>query len=77
MILSLDPAEDFELNTNLITEYRLVFQNARKETIGTCDYFDALDILAPYTIASQNGSILLSPLTSDEMQQLIAQTIFE
>lgn len=76
-ILSLDPAADFELNTDIIHQWKIVFQTSQLEVVGDTDYQRALSELQPFVLDQQNGSLLLRALTDDELLDLHAQTIFD
>lgn len=75
-ILSLSPAEDFELNTDIIHTWKLVFQASDGRIIGDADYYLALQELKNFIQDQQNGSLLLHPLTDDELEDVFAKTIF-
>ncbi len=76
-ILSLSPAEDFELNTDIIHQWKIVFQNSQNEILGDADYELTIKELRPFILDQQNGSLLIRALNDDELSDLHAQTIFE
>lgn len=76
-ILSLDPAEDFELNTDIIMSWKLVFQKPNGEVISDLPYDVALQALKNHTLDQQNGSVLIRALTAEETQEIIAKAIFD
>lgn len=77
IILSFSPAEDFELNTDIIHQWKVVFQTSQGEVLGDANYEQVLNELKPYILDQQNGSLLIRALTDDEISDLHAQTIFE
>ncbi len=76
-ILSLDPGADFELNTDIIQQWKIVFQNSEGEVLGDADYTQTLRELREYIVDQQNGSVLVRALSDDELYELHAKTIFE
>lgn len=76
-ILSLSPGEDFELNTDIIQKWKIVFQNSENEILGDADYFQTINALAKHVLDQQNGSLLINRLTDDELYELFAQVIFD
>ena len=77
VILSLNPGEDFELNTDIIQQWKMVFQNSVGEVIGDADYHLAIKELQDFILDQQNGSLLIRALTDDELADVYAQTFFE
>ncbi len=71
-IFSMTPAEDFEINTNVIQGWRLVFVDG-EEILGDLDYFVALARLKRNTLDEQNGSMLIKALSRQELQQTLNQ----
>lgn len=69
-ILSQSPAEDFEINTNVIQGWKIIFVDA-EQTIGELDYEDALKKLQPYQLDQQNGSLLIKALSRAEVDKLL------
>lgn len=76
-ILSLQPGEDFELNTDIIHEWKLVFQDSNNQILGDADYSQALRELAPFVLDQQNGSLLITSLSDEQLEELYTKTIFE
>lgn len=76
-ILSLSPAEDFELNTDIIHRWKLIFQASDGRVFGDADYNAAIKELHLYIIDQQNGSLLIQCLTDNEIEDLYTQTIFD
>lgn len=76
-ILSLSPAEDFELNTDIIHQWKIVFQNSQGEVLGDASYEFTIKELQSFILDQQNGSLLIRALSDDELSDLHAQTIFE
>ncbi len=70
-IISLNPAEDFELNTDIINSWKLIFQNAEDEILGDIPYAELLPKLQPYILDQQNGSVLVQALSVDELLDLV------
>ncbi len=70
-ILSLDPAEDFELNTDIIQAWQIVFESSAGDVLGEADYFRTLEILQPYILDQQNGSLLIRGLSVSEIEQIL------
>lgn len=77
LILSLSPAEDFELNTDIIHDWKIVFQTTDHEILGDADYTRALRELKNYVLDQQNGSLLVQALTDDELHEIFVQSIFD
>jgi len=71
-ILSTNPSEDFELNTDIIHNWKIVFQNSDDEVIGDADYFQALKALQPYTLDQQSGSLLIDKLGDEKLNKIFA-----
>lgn len=76
-ILSLSPAEDFELNTDIIHQWKLIFQANDGQILGDANYATAIKELQPYIIDQQNGSLLVRALSDEELEELYTQTIFD
>lgn len=77
MILSLDPGADFELNTDIIHQWKIVFQNQDGEVLGDADYLMVLKELKPYILDQQNGSILVQIPNDDDLADLYASSLFD
>lgn len=75
-IFSLQPGEDFELNTDIIHQWKLIFQDSENHIIGDADYHTALKELHPYVLDQQNGSILVRPLSDIELDEIHSKTVF-
>lgn len=75
-ILSLSPAEDFELNTDIIQSWKIVFQNSDREILGDGDYFRTINALKKHILDQQNGSLLVNKLTDDELHELFVEVLF-
>lgn len=76
-ILSLSPGEDFELNTDIIQEWKIVFQTSENEILGDADYSRTINSLKHHVLDQQNGSLLINKLTDDELHQLFVEVIFD
>ena len=76
-ILSLSPGEDFELNTNIIHDWKIVFQTSDSEVLGDADYRRAIKELKPYILDQQNGSLLVRAFDDNELHELFVQCIFD
>lgn len=70
-ILSTNPGEDFELNTDIIHNWKIVFENSNDEVIGEADYFLALAVLKPHILDQQNGSLLIDRLSDEELHKVL------
>lgn len=68
-IFSLDPEEDYEVNPNTITNWRMVFSSG-EDVLGYADYQATLQALEPYVLACENGSILVQKLNKTDLEQL-------
>lgn len=68
-IFSLNPEEDYEVNPNTIRSWRMIFL-LEGEVLGYADYGKTLEALEPYTLAQENGSILVQRLTKNELQKI-------
>lgn len=77
IILSLSPGEDFELNTDIIQEWKIVFQTSAGEILGDADYFRTVNALQKHVLDQQNGSALIDKLTDDELHELFVEVIFD
>lgn len=75
-ILSLHPGEDFELNTDIIHQWKIVFQASDDRILGDADYHVAIKELTPFILDQQNGSLLIRALSDEELENLHAQSIF-
>lgn len=75
-ILSLSPAEDFELNSDIIHQWKIVFQADDGQVLGDADYHRTINELKPYIKDQQNGSLLIQPLSNDDLEEILAKTIF-
>lgn len=69
-ILSLNPAEDFEINTNVVQTWRIMFVDDER-VFGELDYATTITKLRPFQLDAQNGSILVRPLTHEEIESLL------
>lgn len=76
-ILSLDPGSDFELNTDIIHQWKVIFQASDGSVLGDADHSSLLREITPFVLDQQNGSILIRALADDELHDLYVQTIFE
>lgn len=76
IILSLDPGADFELNTDIIQQWKIVFQNQEGEILGDADYHILLREIKPYILDQQNGSLLVQIPDDEELFNLHTKTIF-
>ena len=76
IILSLHPGEDFELNTDIIHEWKVVFQTSDGRVIGDANYSSVLRELHSFVIDQQNGSILVRALTDEDLENLHASSLF-
>lgn len=70
-ILSVDPAQDFELNTDIIEGWKMIFMSPDADILGEADYLPALEALNPYIIDQQNGSLLIRALSIPEIDDVI------
>lgn len=68
-IFSLSPEEDYEVNPNTIRSWRMIFL-LEGEVLGYADYGKTLKALKPYTLAQENGSILVQKLPKNELQKI-------
>lgn len=75
-ILSLHPGEDFELNTDIIHQWKIVFQASDDRVLGDADYQNAIKELVPFILDQQNGSLLIRALSDEELENLHIQSIF-
>ncbi len=75
-ILSLSPGEDFELNTDIIQDWKIVYQSSTGEILGDADYFRTINALQKHVLDQQNSSILIDKLTDDELHELFVEVIF-
>lgn len=69
-ILSMTPAEDFEINTNVVQGWKLILMDD-EEILGDLDYFVALARLKSRAIDEQNGSLLINACTRDDLEKLL------
>ncbi len=76
LILSLNPGADFELNTDIIHEWKVVFQTSNGEVLGDATYSVFLQEIQPFVKDQQNGSILINALSDNDITELHAKTIF-
>lgn len=76
-IISLHPGEDFELNTDIIHAWKVVFQIQDGSVLGDANYETFLHEIAAYIVDQQNGSLLIRALDDDELHELYAKTIFD
>lgn len=73
-IFSLNPEDDYEVNPNTIKSWRMIFpaedgnDAPANAALGYADYFEALKALKPYTLAQENGSILIRKLSQEELK---------
>lgn len=73
-IYSLKPDEDYEVNTNSIDGWKMIFLSENEEVLGDADYFTVIEQLKPYTLEQNNNSVLVRKLTSEEFKKLLEDT---
>lgn len=77
IILSLDPGEDFELNTDIIHQWKIVFQTQDGEVLGDADYQTLIREIRPFILDQQNGSLLVYVPNDEDLSDLYTNTIFD
>lgn len=70
-IYSLKPDEDYEVNTNSIDGWKMIFLSDDEKILGDADYFTVIEQLKPYTLEQNNNSVLIRKLTSEELEKLL------
>lgn len=70
-ILPKTPQNEYRVDTQIISEWRMVLISTTKDTIvGDVDYFKALNRLERYVLDSNKEAILIRGLTLKELENL-------
>ena len=71
LIFSMQPDEDYEVNFHAFSSWKMLFM-VSGEMIGYADYEKTLRALKPYILATENNSILVQQLTSDQIEDALS-----
>lgn len=69
LIFSMQPDKDYEVNFHAFNSWRMLFM-INDEIIGYAEYERTLSALKPYILATENNSILVQQLTSEQIEDI-------